>query len=522
MRRSSVVLGVGVALALLASRGQSHAGALEGLVMPGPVSAAHAKLEGDCTKCHAPLHPEQQNDLCRSCHEDVAKDQAGHLGFHGKAPSATGTACRTCHTEHKGRDADIVGLERETFRHALTDFPLSGAHAQVPCSGCHASGKPWREAPSTCSACHASEDPHHGAMGTDCGACHSEGAWSGARFDHAKTRFPLDGKHTEVACAVCHPSERYSGTPRDCVGCHSVNDVHHGSLGTSCESCHTAITWKKVRFDHARETRFPLTGRHASVACEACHVGGVRATKLASDCLSCHRADDTHRGRNGNRCEECHTTVAWKPATFDHARETRFPLRGAHRELACATCHTGTLHQQRLGTDCASCHARDDVHRGSQGTACGKCHGEVAWRERVRFDHDLTRFPLLGLHATVACEECHVSRSYSGTDSRCIACHAKDDSHRRALGPGCEACHNPNAWAAWRFDHDAQTGFALHGGHARLDCLACHRSAVDGRPTLRKDCIACHGLDDRHNGAFGTDCARCHTDETWREVRLRR
>jgi hypothetical protein len=232
-----------------------------------------------------------------------------------------------------------------------------------------------------------------------------------------------------------------------------LNDVHRGRFGAKCESCHGTSRWKTQSFDHARNTRFALTGKHATAACEACHVGGLYERKLATDCLSCHRGDDVHQGRNGARCEECHGAAAWKPARFDHDRDTKFPLRGAHRVATCEACHTGNVHERKPGSDCVACHERDDVHRGQQGRDCARCHGESGWKERVAFDHDLARFPLLGLHAVVNCEECHATAEYRGTARECVACHAKVDTHEQRLGPKCELCHTPNDWKVWKFDH---------------------------------------------------------------------
>jgi len=48
------------------------AGKVETLVMPGPVTAAHAKFETECRKCHELFSRASQNQLCLSCHKDVA------------------------------------------------------------------------------------------------------------------------------------------------------------------------------------------------------------------------------------------------------------------------------------------------------------------------------------------------------------------------------------------------------------------------------------------------------------------
>ncbi len=96
---------------------------LETLLMPGPVIAGHAKYEQECSRCHDRADRSRQAALCRACHEPVAADIAQHKGFHGRLRGAETAQCSACHTEHKGRQADIVKLETASFPHAQTDFP---------------------------------------------------------------------------------------------------------------------------------------------------------------------------------------------------------------------------------------------------------------------------------------------------------------------------------------------------------------------------------------------------------------
>jgi hypothetical protein len=492
------------------------------LVMPGPLAKAHADLESDCSKCHTAFKPAAQSSLCLDCHKEVAADVRAKTGFHGRSPSVVGVDCKLCHGDHLGRDADIVGLNRDAFHHEETDYALHGAHVHVACARCHPAGAKFRDAPSGCADCHARDDAHHGRLGSDCARCHDETAWRKAEFDHARTGFALDGKHAQVACALCHPGERYKDTPRDCATCHVLDDVHKGRFGTRCQECHATNGWKGPRFDHARDAHFALTGAHARLSCADCHHGTLHQEKLGSDCLSCHRADDVHQGKNGARCEDCHQTSAWKPARFDHDRNTDFPLHGAHRALACEACHTGPVHEQKLARTCGECHRAGDPHHGKLGSDCERCHNDEHWREHVRFDHDQARFPLLGMHAAVACEECHTTAEYHGTARACIACHAKDDRHQRRLGESCERCHTPNGWQLWKFDHATQASFPLQGAHARLACEACHEKAVKDDLALPTTCNACHAADDPHHGGFGANCTRCHSESSWGELKIQR
>jgi hypothetical protein len=511
----------GAVMWILLAAGFARATEFEKLVMPGPVIKAHADTEADCIACHERLRDVEQRSLCLECHKEVAADLDAQVGFHGRAPGASTAACRECHPDHRGRDADVTGLDPAGYDHDLTDYPLRGAHERVACDACHAGGAKHRDAPADCYSCHRDGDVHEGALGRKCDDCHGEERWAKARFDHDKTKFPLEGGHAQVACALCHPAQRFEQTANDCNSCHQLEDAHRGRFGAKCGDCHTPRSWKTLAFDHARDTRFPLRGAHGKAACESCHVGGLER-KISGDCASCHRTDDVHRGRNGPSCDRCHRENDWSADTFDHDEMTKFPLRGAHAKVKCERCHTGPVSESKRAENCSSCHEIDDVHAGQEGSSCEDCHNEVAWAHPIFFEHDISRFPLLGIHAVTACEQCHATPRFKDTSRECLACHSIEDVHLRRLGPDCGNCHNPNGWERWRFDHGTQTSFQLHGAHVDLGCDQCHRTPVRSRIELSGTCVDCHATDDRHRGAFGKDCGRCHSDTSWQDLELRR
>ncbi len=47
---------------------------VETLVMPGPLTEAHADLEADCGSCHARFDQGAQDNLCIACHETIQAD----------------------------------------------------------------------------------------------------------------------------------------------------------------------------------------------------------------------------------------------------------------------------------------------------------------------------------------------------------------------------------------------------------------------------------------------------------------
>ena len=229
-------------------------------------------------------------------------------------------------------------------------------------------------------------------------------------------------------------------------------------------------------------------------------------------------------------CAQCHATESWRFVAgrgFEHD-STGYALVGAHAEANCDGCH-GDLRFGRVASACADCHL--DVHAGELGFDCAGCHAPHDWKPNggTLALHAARGFPLLGVHAQVDCEACHVGakgEEFAGTPSDCFACHAVDyaattapDHEAAGMSTDCLSCHSSVApgWGDSNFDHDAF--FPLSGAHARLDCAACHQSGFGGQPT---SCIGCHQADfdsaddpDHQAAGFSTECLTCHSTQTW-------
>ncbi len=131
----------------------------------------------------------------------------------------------------------------------------------------------------------------------------------------------LDGAHAHASCLRCHndrgPVADFAA--RGCSGCHE--DVHRGQLQQGCATCHDEWSWRpRGMHELHRQTRFPLTGVHASASCRACHPGaevGVFAPTPV-DCVDCHREDlaaatnpDHFALGYVDRCDRCHVPFVW-------------------------------------------------------------------------------------------------------------------------------------------------------------------------------------------------------------------
>jgi Class III cytochrome C family len=508
-------------------------------ISPGPLSRAHAKLEGStrCLDCHDPQKGVDAGK-CLACHKPLQERVAAGKGLHARPGYRD---CKSCHVEHQGVEYELVWWGKagtKAFDHALTGQPLTGKHATLTCEQCHKTRSYLGNA-TECASCH--KDEHRGQFpGRACSPCHTERAWKPAPgFDHAKTAWPLTGRHAGVSCEKCHTTRRpdpanaavtfrifRAVAGKDCARCHE--DTHKGRLGTGCSSCHTTSGWRgsvvTARFDHSK-TAYPLTGRHAGVSCEKCHVPS-RPMRLKHDrCIDCHA--DAHAGQiarraDGGRCESCHDVNGFRPARFgpeDHAK-TAYPLLGSHLAVACDQCHrpevagagrAPAVPLRFASTRCADCHG--DSHQGQLARfvakgGCEACHRVDSWRE-VAFDHGQTRYPLSGSHARVACASCHrrfeaappARFRFAGVSQACEGCHR--DPHqgqfaRAASGAACERCHTTDDLKASKFDH-RDAAWHLDGAHARVACSGCHRPETrNGAKLIRykplpTTCRGCHG-----------------------------
>lgn len=534
---------------------------------PGPLAAAHARLDGSdhCRDCHDGARAVSV-DKCLACHKPVAERRGSQRGVHGSG-KAHARECRYCHTDHAGRDADILGWpsfgDRAGFDHtAFTAFPLEGKHAKVECGACHKQKTPsgtrtYLAAPTSCAGCH---DNPHGPIGEPlkrCERCHDERSWkmrAKADFDHLRdTRYPLEKKHQSVECGKCHgpgarpPSAkappdprnhrltfRYPGWGTDCTPCH--DNVHGKSLfgQKDCKLCHAARReFAEISFAHER-TKFPLEGAHrleAGRTCRACHTKDNTALPDRR-CAACHA--DVHAGRFAAipDCAACHSTTNFGvDLRFDHTAKTRFALTGAHAAVDCRACHRGRgpkewerldslIHpHEKAAVDCMGCHRHERTHdRQYRSDRCLDCHKLAGVLENRKGAAETVhgpkaRFPLTLGHARVECARCHPGGVFTGAPLQCgPACHP-DELHRGSLGPDCQRCHAGGRWAASRFDHDTMTKWPLAGNHHDLECALCHEKRVfTSERGKGAKCVNCHRRDDPHLGCL-PDCEKCHSPD---------
>ncbi len=141
--------------------------------------------------------------------------------------------------------------------------------------------------------------------------------------------------------------------------------------------------------------------------------------------------------------------------TFDHY-STGFALEGAHKRLACESCHVGGRFAS-LPTRCDACHngvlaPGKPVTHITTTAQCDQCHNTTSYTD-VRFDHSLTNG---------SCVSCHSGVTAIGKPPTHIATSAS-----------CDTCHSTSTWTVSRFDHTSITG----------SCASCHNgTTATGKP----------------------------------------
>jgi hypothetical protein len=342
-----------------------------------PLLGLHAKV--DCFKCHATDNFKEPvaHERCDACHKPDP-----HSGQFAKQD------CAACHSESGFKTTSF-----DATRHQKTRYPLTGRHNTVECAKCHTpagAATIYQVKFDACTDCH--KDLHQGQFATakysnKCDQCHTVDGFRPSTFtkmQHQQTDFALSGGHAATACVECHkPSTpgdatttRYHFASTTCTDCHQ--DPHRGQFKgalASCESCHGLRTWKDVsKFDHDT-TKFKLEGAHRPTGCLECHkpanfakgIEKVVFKDAPTQCEGCH--ENIHEEQfnvNGfpPECITCHNLTAWKPARFDHEKQSKFSLKGAHERVPCGDCHksataaNGRLTTQYKGTSsvCADCH----------------------------------------------------------------------------------------------------------------------------------------------------------------------
>jgi hypothetical protein len=203
-----------------------------------PLKGGHRRVT--CKACHAINFENKVPTTCAGCHRDP---HAAEFGL----------TCEGCHDEQHWTTTFTADAHRRT------NFPLSGAHATIPCRECHpnARDRDFSRSPVTCATCHLSDYQrtgsttidHAGAgFSQDCRQCHTTLRWRPARFpDHDRCFLLSAGPHAGIRCTSCHralPTGVVTGqcatNTASCTGCHEhscarTDPKHPPGIGYECK-----------------------------------------------------------------------------------------------------------------------------------------------------------------------------------------------------------------------------------------------------------------------------------------------
>ena len=291
-----------------------------------------------------------------------------------------------------------------------------------------------------------------------------------------------------------------------------------------------------IEFDHS-STGFQLSGGHAQVECQRCHLQGIfRGTP--TQCMQCHspggRVVSTFKPSNHIpttvNCNSCHRTTNWTPAFFTH---------NGVAPGTCSKCHNQTIAAGKPATHIPTTMACDSCHRtvGWTGAAfkhigvapgtCATCHNGVGAIGK----------PANHLVTSISCDGCHktgttwllVSGSrydHTGITTGCATCHggatagvvSKPAGHIPTT-LGCETCHKSTVAFG--------PGTPMNHQGITTGCATCHGGTYAGVMTksathivTSAPCESCHKSTTSFTGAvfshagIVTGCATCHNGST--------
>lgn len=256
---------------------------------------------------------------------------------------------------------------------------------------------------------------------------------------------------------------------------------------------------------------FPLSGKHAELTCQSCHIDGNYAD-MKNQCADCH-AKVLPAGHYPGLCSDCHFSTTWLEIEYQHdllvasncqlCHQKNQPLD--HYNGQCSACHNVRAwlpanfnHQVAMATNCRNCHLDNRPNNHYDGQ-CSACHTTRAWLP-ANFNHT--------------------------GQADCQSCHSDDRPSNHYRGQ-CSACHNTRSWAGATFNHSGQADCqSCHSSdrpanHFSGQCSACHSTSTWQGATFShqglKDCNSCHTPPANH---WSGQCSQCHSTNGWGSINV--
>ena len=321
--------------------------AVESLLMPGPVTQAHAKLEVRVQQL-----PRSQPIAARraSCASTATRRSPPTCATSGAPRSHD--QCRApasavgCHTEHRGRDSDIVQLE--PGRSSIIARPISRSRARIarwPARAATRPGEAYRKAPPTCVSCHKDDDYPRGPAGQGLRRLPQPAtAGQGRSFDHGKTDFALTGAHQADHLRRLPPRRPLQGIAEDLRRLpRHRRCAPRLSAATTAASATRPATGRRRSSIMQRRPASRCWARTPSSTARPATAAATTRTRCRRTATAAIEPTIPTPARFGDKCNDCHGNEPGSRSTTITRRDAKFALEGAHAKLGCHVCHTARV-----------------------------------------------------------------------------------------------------------------------------------------------------------------------------------
>jgi len=233
-------------------QGLGSTAAWQRMANPGTLSEAHAFLDHNCSACHTPLKGAEATN-CIVCHandDDILQRQP--TAFHADVGN-----CQACHSEHRGRHAEMTKMDHSALatigrkqlqESASTDSEAAALLAWIKKSGPGGARPPHsdfvhpdlttNERMLNCATCHQSDDRHFALFGNDCSSCHESTRWTLPEFRHPSA--------SSKDCAQCHQAPPSHYMMHFKMISAKVAGKPHAKV-SECYTCHQTTSWPDIK-----------------------------------------------------------------------------------------------------------------------------------------------------------------------------------------------------------------------------------------------------------------------------------
>jgi hypothetical protein len=382
------------------------------MLAPNDCSICHTTADWNSTTLPAGHMPNPANQTCAVCHTKAPTDfTPATLATNAALHTGISSGCITCHGAPS--TTAPVFYPNYTPKSALLS-PVHIPTGTTRCEACHAATVFTAFSGTTMTS--AKHTAMFAVIGKTCDACH----------DAVTPTLSFYG----VSNLTTRPRDHSSGSKKtsDCSSCHNTNGWGGGAAQKkpppAAPAASPRTTIATVVNPAAVGPRITMGGLNASVGLRA--IAGLSTTAappilarsvdlprlshagVTGNCASCHngvlaRGKPPMHIAGNSACADCHTTLAWIPARFEH----RQPMG------SCFGCHNGAT---APGKPTAHVQTPQD---------CAACHGTIAWS------------PATFSHVGVAsnCQGCHNG----------ITAPSKPVQHP-ITARDCGTCHNTLGW----------------------------------------------------------------------------